>query len=458
MASLTLTRNPLSPVHSPRLARTKTENSVAFVLFLMVNASLYIRPADFIPGLIGWPIFQVLILACLLFSFSCVLRQFSRSELARRPITVCMLGLLLLAILSNLANFYFASAVSSGLELLKIVVYYLLLVGLIDSPARLRQFLFTLTLLLATLATLGVLTYHGAIALPNLTVLHDGTIEEATGQQVTIPRLRCTSLFGDPNEICLVLVFGLALCVYWVGERRMSLFRYLWLAPLVLFAYALSLTQSRGGFLALIAAVMTYLYIRYGRAKTLLFGALVCPLLLVMFAGRQTQVSTGEHTARARIDLWDSGLVLLRENPLFGVGHNQFVEIVGMVAHNSFLHCYAELGLVGGTLFLGLFYVSWRQLNQLNAPGRCGVDPDLCRLAPCLTAGITGYIVGMMSVTYSYALPTYTVLGIATACVGLATTPAPQPRVCFNGRLLARLLGIGLVYLILLQLFVRIAQ
>jgi hypothetical protein len=44
-------------------------------------------------------------------------------------------------VLSHLSSFYIFGARMAGMEFLKIVIYYLLLVGLIDRVERLRQFL-----------------------------------------------------------------------------------------------------------------------------------------------------------------------------------------------------------------------------------------------------------------------------------------------------------------------------
>ena len=37
---------------------------------------------------------------------------------------------------------------------------------------------------------------------------------------------------------------------------------------------------------------------------------------------------------------------------------DKFVEEIHYVAHNSFFHCFAELGVVGGTFFAGMFYLA----------------------------------------------------------------------------------------------------
>lgn len=207
---------------------------------------------------------------------------------------LCVLGLLPLVAASQLVNGSLAGALECGFEFFKVVVYYSLFITLVNSPRRLRQFLFWITLFAAVLVTLAVLDFHGVITLPNLTPLQDRQREALTGRELIIHRLRGTGTFNDPNELCLILVFGMALCMYWVDEHRPSVLRFAWLLPLAGFAYALTLTQSRGGFLALLLGMAAFFYCRYGKAKALLLGALAVPILFFLFAGRQTELSVGE--------------------------------------------------------------------------------------------------------------------------------------------------------------------
>ena len=66
-----------------------------------------------------------------------------------------------------------------------------------------------------------------------------------------------------------------------------------------------------------------------------------------------TSISADEGTGQARIQLWSDGLMFFQQSPLFGIGMENYRQFSRHVAHNSFIHCFAELGLLGGTLFLG---------------------------------------------------------------------------------------------------------
>ena len=50
------------------------------------------------------------------------------------------------------------------------------------------------------------------------------------------------------------------------------------------------------------------------------------PLLLVVVAGRMTAISTDTNTGQERIELWNAGLVMLKESPVFGVGQERSTD------------------------------------------------------------------------------------------------------------------------------------
>ncbi len=172
------------------------------------------------------------------------------------------------------------------------------------------------------------------------------------------------------------------ICMFCMGERRFGPLRFLWAAPILLLGYANALTYSRGGFLALVGGLGILILLRYGWLKTMLLAGLLLPVLLLASTGRQTEISTNTETAHDRILLWRDGLVELRHSPIFGTGMDTYPDITGgLVAHNSFIHAFIELGLVGGTLFVGLFYFSIVPLYRLESFKTQLQNPEFFRMA-----------------------------------------------------------------------------
>src|SRR6516165_11011518 len=57
-----------------------------FALFILLNAVLFIRPAEIVPDLLDLPIYEVLILSCVVVSLPAILERVRLSSLAAQPI------------------------------------------------------------------------------------------------------------------------------------------------------------------------------------------------------------------------------------------------------------------------------------------------------------------------------------------------------------------------------------
>jgi O-antigen ligase len=371
-------------------------------------------------------------------------------------VTACVVALVGAIVLSHLANAYLGGAVYSGQTFAKVALYYLLLVATVNTPSRLRRFLEWLVLFIAVLAVVALVQYHEFAEIPGLTTLeaNDG-IDPETGEVIRIPRLRATGIYNDPNDLCLVLVVGALICLSKLTEKGKRSLRHAWLLPLVLFGYAILETKSRGGFLALLAGLAMLFWARFGWRKAALLGSVALPAVFLLAPGRQASLSTSEGTSQERIQMWSDALDLFRQAPLFGVGQGTFADHAGLVAHNSFAHCFAELGFVGGTLFLGAFLCAAWQLRRLQGARRD--RSPLSRLGPFLLAILVAYAVGLLSLSRVYVSSTYLILGLAVAYARIALRSSPAPRLQLNAALLGRLATASVLFLAALYVFVRIS-
>jgi O-Antigen ligase len=432
--------------------------TVGFFLFLLANAALFIRPGEIVPELVGWSIYEFLILACFAASFSAVLAQFTPKALEEQPVTVCVLGLLLAVLLSHLASLDLPGALSYGYDFAKMAAYFMLFVGLVNTPARLRTFLFCMTAFATVAVLLAVLQYHGFVTLPNLKQVVEGTVDAATGKNDQIVRLTGSGIFGDPNEVGVLIAMLILPALYWLTDRRSGALRFLWLGPVALFCYAIILTQSRGALLALAGGMAVLVIARFGWRIALLLGAIAAPVALLFLVGRQTDLSTGHGTAQERIQFWSDALVAWRGAPLFGVGREAFVQQEEHVAHNSYLQIFVDLGAFGGMFFLGAFYLAAENLWRLGDRRRhAPLDPEAARMQPYIFGLLAAWAAGMTSLTLCYILPTYTVLALATAYSRTTPVSPALPVRRFNFQLLGRLLAVAIVGLGMLYLFVRIS-
>jgi putative inorganic carbon (hco3(-)) transporter len=231
--------------------------------------------------------------------------------------------------------------------------------------------------------------------------------------------------------------------------------RLVWLVKIGVFTFALAMTHSRGGFLGLLVGLACLLLVRFGIRKTIGLSLIVMPSILLAVGGRLTQISTSTGTAHKRIEIWSDYFVEWRQSPLYGLGMNNYAN-VGSAAHNSFMQSYVDLGLSGGTFFLGAFFLSILLPYRMVWQGNGLPEGELRRFQPYLIGIIAGYMMGMLSSSINYIVPTYTLLGLAAAHARLAGVYFPSNLTTLNGLLVRRVLQASCLTVLGLYLYTRI--
>jgi O-antigen ligase len=248
---------------------------------------------------------------------------------------------------------------------------------------------------------------------------------------------------------------AMMVCLFFVTGRYFLPLRVLCLAAMIFFGYAFTLTHSRGGFIGLIFGLLSFLLARFGWRKALPFTAALLPALFFLFAGRQTDIDTTQGTGQDRIQLWNDALIAFIRNPLFGLGTGLFQQSAGLVAHNSYLQAYSELGFFGGTLFVGAFYLAVVSLYRLGSCQERIIDPELRRLRPYLVGLVGGFMGCMATMSLTDMLPTYMVLAVVVAYLRVATVRPPLPQLPrFQPGLVLRLAGVSALTLVVFRLYV----
>ena len=401
----------------------------------------------------GAEFFFYLFLPCFLLSFQSVAGQLSWRNLQRQPITLCVLALLLTDVASNLAHFNIEGVVDHGVSSLKNVMYYLLLTSVVNTPIRFRKFLFWVWFFTLLFIVLVLLKHYGVIELSMEEALGDEYVSE-TGEKVAVTRMTGSGLFRDPNDICMVIVTGVILSFYLMGDRLFRLPWPLYAMAVVVFGHALQQTQSRGGFIALLAGCGVTLLARYGWKKAAMAGAAGLPLVLFLFKGRLTAISTKENTAHSRIGLWSDGLEFFKSNPIFGIGSGMYHILDRHVAHNAYVHAYAEMGLLGGGVFVGAIFFALWAVYRMGSVHTEIEDINLRRAQPFMMALLAGIATLLMTLSQTYYMSTYMIFGLANAY--LRVTNAPQLLgYRMNFPLVKRLSVATIIFLVGIYIFVN---
>lgn len=434
-----------------------------FVLFLLVNLTLFVRPGELIPALGDIRIYNYLIIAALVAAAPRIIEQLRPARMSAQPITACVLGLVPALVLSHASHMDSYLIESNLPKFLKSVLYFLLLVAVVNTSRRLQLFFQWITIFAAVACGIAVLNYFEIITIESLVFIDEKVTDETTGIRVIAVRRLCgTGIFNDPNDLAMIAVLGTVVCSFALQERTFGAMRFFWAGPLVLFVVTIGLTRSRGGLLALLAGLGALFYHRYGLKKAMLAGGLLVPVALLVLGGRQTDVSgaLSSGTGAARVQLWSEGIQLFKEAPIFGIGYGQYDKEASQVAHNSFLHCFAELGLFGGTLFLGAFWFSvhsvWILGRRDSLHAQVLPDPILRRMAPLLMGLVGGWCISMMSLSRQYVVPTYMVLGlVATYCLQVERLGLP-PVIRLNAVQMRRVAFGSVAFLASIYVFIRV--
>ena len=452
LAGIDCAAAPLDDVPSERCR-------VGFVFFILLNGVLFLRPAETIPALRGWPIYLVVIVLCIAASAPALLARLQFRSLIAAPATICMLGFLVAIFLSNAVHGDLWTARYGAIDFSKTALYFFLLVALIDSPRRVRLFLITLVVFIVGISVLSILQYHGVVNIPGMETLELPDGEDEMGEGMILRRMIGPGIFSDPNDLSLIVVAGIVLCAHWLfdGERSLPA-RLCWLAPLATLGYTLALTKSRGGFVSLVAAASVFVCLRFNWRKSVPLLVVLLPLIFMLFGGRQTEIDLDdkEDSAMGRIELWRDAFEYFRESPVFGIGYSQYAERNNLVVHNSFMHCFSELGVFGATFFIGMYYLPLQVIRR-NKSAKDAEQPSILHSRPCLLATLAGYGAGIFFLSRAYALPTYTIFGVATSYGNVLARQRGGAVPQWSAAVLRHLIVVTMVALIGMYIFLRLS-
>jgi O-antigen ligase len=426
-----------------------------FALFLLVNVALFLRPQDLAPSLAAIPIYNILIVANLVVAAPVIARQLS-TGLKQAPATVCVVGILAGLVLSLVARNDLAGAWDWGIEFAKVIAYFLLITAILTTTRRFTIYLATVVALTVILTGLAVAHYYGQIDLPAIRHARE-TSYDAMGVRIDIVRLAAFGVFADPNDLSMIIVLSMLICLGGLFCRDLKLARFALLAPIGFLVFALALTQSRGGLLALMAGLCALLISRFGLLRSAIPIAALVPLILVAFGGRQADIvnSISAGTGGQRTELWYAGLQMLKWSPIVGMGHTQFVQEQGYVAHSSYIQALAEWGLFGGTMFIGLFYVVLFSMWRLKKVRRAIRSPVLRALQPYLLGAVAAYVASMLTLTRCDIVPTYLVAGLGVSYERLARRDTPLLPLEVSPSLLVRIAAVTLSFIAATYIYIR---
>lgn len=256
-----------------------------------------------------------------------------------------------------------------------------------------------------------------------------GLVEET---RVTIGRT-FGSVLGDPNDLSLVLMFPMAFAVgFLVVHGNTILTRAFGLVSISLLFSAVLATQSRGGLLGVMAVFGIYAYRRI-QNKLLFFGlGAVAAIVLYSVAGISGRSSGGaaeegvDASAMGRIYAWEAAIGMSTDNPITGVGIDNFYynyffysphwDGLNHAVHSTWFGVLAETGILGFIVFIILIVrlckTALRTLDTIQQEGEY-FSPLIKTSAEALLAGLLGTLTAGTFLTFGFSWPIY-ILGAMT--------------------------------------------
>ena len=410
---------------------------MGFALFLFFLALTYLRPIEaFAPELVVYRPMLVLLLAT--FAAALIRTMSTRESAATGQHVRLLLGFSLVLAISIAATGWAGGAIYALVDFAPSMLMFFSTVMLVTSPQRLKATCAVIIASMAVLSIAGALAYHTGYMADKLVIWQlAGDDEGATETEPdVIPandtsgerlwRVRSLGFLSDPNDFGQALVVALAMLPLFRRPRAAMRNLFVIGVPASLLLYAIYLTHSRGALLGLGSLMFFTIQRMLGTMRTgIMMAVMALGAMALNFTGGRGY-SANEESAGGRVDAWSEGLQMLMYRPIFGVGYHRFTEHHNYTAHNSFVLCFAETGLVGYFLWLGLILLVFKQLTRAIALSEPGSEGQ--RWAAALRTAMLGFFTCAFFLSRAYEPGLFILLGIAVSAAYCARVSVPADR------------------------------
>jgi O-antigen ligase len=197
---------------------------------------------------------------------------------------------------------------------------------------------------------------------------------------------------GDENDFCMtmnmIIPFPFFLAIHEGGRKRI-----LYMGLIVMFLFVIVMTQSRGGFVGLIATCI-YCWLRTKKKVLIALAGILLAGFVVLVAPSSywsevrsiQEEGASKGTGAERVYTWGIGWHMFLDHPIMGVGQGNFPwvfkkyeyevtrsdepfrgrSVAGRAAHSIYFTMLPELGLIGTMLFLGMVVMNIKDLNLIK--------------------------------------------------------------------------------------------
>ncbi len=362
--------------------------------------AMYIRPQDWVPGVIGFPTAFVIIPLGVLFG---IYQRLQAPQFYQTPHNYLFAFYLAIIFISTLINVDLSDALHWTIEFLKRVLLFFMIILNVNTVEKLRNVIAFVLLVSLFLGYQAFLQATQGASWGGLTVF--------PGYDVI--RVRWYGDWDGPNVLAILFLISSAISLEYILGKHTVTTRLINLGLIGVNFLAIYYTNSRGAVLAFICGLIYYYHKKLmSRYTPIMLGLL--GLVFVLAPSRMTEVTSEEESARERTWLWEQGLEMLRENPVLGVGRGMFAPSteLKLLAHNNYVQNFAELGYTGFFIFMSLLWFTFKGVymisEKLPASAPLKAYARMCSVIMVMYGAVTFFVVMELDLFYF-------VLGLTTS-------------------------------------------
>ncbi len=373
------------------------------------------------PWLYGWPLLDAVVYMALL---SLIMEVNQRQiRLPNSPVIWLSVGLWLASILSHVAHTYFQGVLDTIPESFKLCFFLLLLVVVVDRLDRVRAVIAVMVasaVIMAVHCLMQQKLGYGFAGQPPL-IRYRPLINEWQTQS------QFFGIFGDPNDTGQWLAAAIPL-VFAIPRRLNPVNLAMCFGVAWYLFEALLATHSRGAQIAFIATMATMIFLKlptrwlpYAAILGLGGGLVLCGL---------KGAGLLDASAQERVVYWGMANRYFKSNPIFGLGYNMFWVVTGghKAAHNAFVTCYTEVGLLGYWFWFSMLQLgvigAWRTRLALSRV-RTESQAYLRRVSGLGIASMVGFAAGAYFLSRAFVFPMFFLVALLNVLpiIGQRTLP-----------------------------------
>ncbi|MFH2138134.1 MAG: O-antigen ligase family protein [Candidatus Omnitrophota bacterium] len=329
-----------------------------WIYFFLIT--LFLRPQDF-PGspFYGYPLNDIIVVGGILSAFIYQSRMKRNIKIPQHNFIIFWI---LLVFMSNFVNGNMDLGIEQLLAFGKRYIVFLIFLLIANTPKRIRNIFILSGVLAVVLCFQGLYQQQNRIGWAKQTLNSvEISSEEAIKERFLIDEGRTfwIGLWDGPNVLALVYLFVIPFFIINLFRKdrspmvKISCFLFSCMLCLGIFS-----TGSRGALLAFMGSMLLFFALRFNKKTCIFLSGATLLGILCLNKGRMALLSSAESSAHERTWLWEQGLSMAQDNPLFGIGKGKFVEVTGLIAHNNFVSSMAEMGYLGVFLYVSIVYLS----------------------------------------------------------------------------------------------------